>query len=257
MRVASADGVPIAYEVAGAGDVGLVFVHGWCGNKRWWDAQRATFAPTYTVVQLDLAGHGDSGGARSAWSIAAYAADVLAVAGQVRCPRLVLVGHSMSGATVLEAAPALDRVAAVILVDTLKDLDQVTPPDQVEFMLGRYRDDYRATVEQVLPAYLFAPGTPAEVRARLTAEFLQLDGPRAAQLLEPLYRYDARAAAAKVAVPVRAINGDLHPTNVVANQRCLRDFACTILPGLGHYPMLERPAAFDRALAATLAALDL
>ncbi|MBK9033150.1 MAG: alpha/beta hydrolase [Myxococcales bacterium] len=257
MQVASADGVPIAYEVAGAGDVGLVFVHGWCGNKRWWDAQRDAFAATHTVAQLDLAGHGDSGGARARWSIEAYAGDVIAVAGQVRCRRLVLVGHSMAGAIVLEAAPALDRVAAVVLIDTLKDLEQVTPPAQVEQMLGRYRDDYRATVEGVLPAYLFAPGTPAEVRARLTAEFLRVDGPRAAQLLEPLYRYDARAAAAKVAVPVRAINGDLHPTNVVANRRCLRDFTCTILPGVGHYPMLECPAAFDRALAATLAALAL
>lgn len=56
-RVAtSADGIPIHYDVQGNGAAALVFVHGWCCNRRYWDRHRGHFAPYYTVVALDLAG---------------------------------------------------------------------------------------------------------------------------------------------------------------------------------------------------------
>ncbi|MEZ4400699.1 MAG: alpha/beta hydrolase [Kofleriaceae bacterium] len=257
MQATSADGVAITYEVTGAGPVALVFVHGWLGSKRWWDATRDDFAATHTVVALDLAGHGDAGGERAAWSVAAYAADIAAVVRQLANARVVLVGHSMAGAYVVEASLGLPQVAAVVLVDTLKNLDRIIPPDQVAQMLALYRTDYRATVENVLAPYLYAPTTPPQVQARLTAEFLQVAGPRAAQLLEPLYRTDIRVAAAQVTVPVRAINGDLHPTDDAVNRTYFRDYASTLLPGVGHYPMLEQPAAFAAALADTLAGLGL
>ena len=54
----SADGVPIHYDVQGNGATALVFVHGWCCNRRFWDRQVGYFAPHYTVVSLDLGGHG-------------------------------------------------------------------------------------------------------------------------------------------------------------------------------------------------------
>jgi pimeloyl-ACP methyl ester carboxylesterase len=257
MHAPSADHVNIAYETTGTGDTALVFVHGWLGNKRWWDTQRDAFAATHTVVQLDLAGHGDSGGNRSTWSVQAYAADIQAVAAQLTASRIVLVGHSMSGAHVVEASLGIDRTAAIILVDTLKDLDQVTPPAQIEQMLGLYRNDYRATVENILPQFLFSPQTSAAVRAQLTAEFLHAEGSRAAQLLEPLYRYDPRLAAPRITVPVHAINGDLHPTNLAVSRTYFRDFDAAIIPGVGHYPMLERPADFNAHLRIILDALHL
>ena len=70
MLARSRDGSEIYYEVSGdaAATVALVFVHGWMGNVRWWDAQRDAFAATHRVVALDLAGHGRSSRTRSAWS---------------------------------------------------------------------------------------------------------------------------------------------------------------------------------------------
>lgn len=253
METTSRDGQPIHYDVAGTGPTALVFVHGWLGRLGWWDHTRANLAPAYTVVALDLAGHGASGQTRVEQSIAAYADDVLAVVRAVAAPRVVLVGHSMAGAVVLAAAPGVERLDGIILIDTLKDLD-APPPPSVDTMLALYRRDFASAVRTILPRFLFAPGTPPAVVAMLSEEFLAVDGDRAAALLAPLYRFDARAAAADVRVPVRAIGGDLHPTNAAANRRYLADYDYVDLAACGHYPMLEQPDAFVAALRAALVA---
>ena len=60
-RVAlSKDGTPISYEVHGAGDPTLVFVHGWSCDARYWREQVPYFSKKYRVITVDLAGHGHS-----------------------------------------------------------------------------------------------------------------------------------------------------------------------------------------------------
>jgi sigma-B regulation protein RsbQ len=256
-HVSSDDGVRIAYERTGSAPTALVFVHGWLGSARWWDAQRDAFASRFTVVALDLAGHGASGRERTKHSAEAYAGDIAAVVNALDAERVVLVGHSMSGAYATLAAGRLPRTAAVVLVDTLKNVEQVFPAAQVEEMLALYRHDFRTAVERVLPAWLFAPGTPPDVSARVQREFLERTGDDATTLIEPLYRFDVRPAAAALNVPVRAINADLHPTDVEANRKHFRDYAVRLIAGLGHYPMLEAPDAFNDTLRETLDALGL
>lgn len=251
--VTSADGTRIHLETSGRGATALVFVHGWLGNTRWWDAQRDALADQFTIAALDLGGHGASA-ARAHPSLAAYADDIVAAAGAIAAERLVLIGHSMAGAYVVVAAERLPRTAMVVLVDTLKNLDHAMAPAEVEGMLDLYRRDLRTAVEQVLPRYLYAPTTPPAVIERLRQEFLAVPGDVAAALVAPLYRDDFRPAARRLRVPVRAINGDLHPTDVAANQRWFADYQLHPMSGVGHYPMLEQPAAFTAALRAVLGA---
>lgn len=255
MHVRSADGVEIYYEVTGQADTALVFVAGWMGNVRWWDAQRDAFSARYRIVALDLAGHGKSGRDRATWSAEAYASDILAVVRAVAAPRVVLVGHSMSGAYVTVAAPQVTGLAEVVLVDTLKNLDARLAPEQVDGMLASYRADFPAAVRTFLPGFLYAPGTPAAVRERLEREFLQATGDEAARLLEPLYRFDVREAARAVNVPVRGIDTDLHPHAPEINRRYFADYDHATIAGLGHYPMLEAPEAFSEKLRWALTAI--
>lgn len=248
MYARSADGTDVYFETTGDAPTALVFVHGWLGNARWWDAQRDTFAARDRVVALDLGGHGRSTRTRPAWTAEAYADDIVAVARAVGAPRTIVVGHSMAGAYATLAAPRIDGLAALVLVDTLKDLDALPTAAQVAPMLARYRTDYAAVVRETLPAWLFGPRTPPAVAARLTDEFLAVPGDVAADLLAPLYTLDVRAAARAVRVPVRGIASDLSPASREHDRAYFADYDHVILPGLGHYPMLEDPAAFDAAL---------
>ena len=257
MFARSKDDCDLHYEVTGDGDVALVFVHGWMGNVRWWDAQRDAFAKTHRIVALDLAGHGQSSRSRTVWTAEAYANDIVAVVRAVSATRIVLVGHSMSGAYAIAAAPDIDRLAALILVDTLKNLDAVPTAKDVAPMLERYRADYQTAVATMLPQFLFAPGTPRVVADRLTREFLAVSGDTAASLLEPLYHYDARSAARRVRVPVRGIGTDLHPHDIAANRAYFANYAYVDIAGYGHYPMLEAPDVFNAALRTQLSELGL
>jgi pimeloyl-ACP methyl ester carboxylesterase len=246
MKLQTPDGVTLHTEVTGAGPTALVFVHGWLGSGRWWDAQRDAFSADFTVAQVDLAGHGASGD-REDRSIQAHARDLEAIAAQLDAKHVVLIGHSMSGATVCVAAPRIARLSRVVLVDTLKNVDQPMTLEQAKPMLELYRKDFRRGVLEVLPKFLYGPKTPREVIDRLNTEFLRVPGERAAAILEPLYRCDLQQAVRGVTVPVRAINSDQPPTNVEGNRRWFQDYDVELLEGLGHYPMLEAPEAFNAA----------
>src|SRR5512144_68056 len=102
--VASADGVAIHYHAEGRGSPALVFVHCWACDRHLWDAEVPVFAASHRVVTLDLAGHGESGRGRKDWTIAAYAEDVRAVVEALHLDRVVLIGHSMGGPVIVEAA---------------------------------------------------------------------------------------------------------------------------------------------------------
>ena len=72
------------------------------------------------MVALDLAGHGDSGVNREAWSMTNFGADVAAVADTLQLEDIILVGHSMGGQVALEAARLLKgRVKMIVGADTL------------------------------------------------------------------------------------------------------------------------------------------
>jgi pimeloyl-ACP methyl ester carboxylesterase len=257
MFATSSDGSEIYFEATGEGETALVFVHGWNGNVRWWDAQRDALAASYRIVALDLTGHGMSGPARMEGSAEAYAADILAVVRTVDAKRVVLVGHSMSGGYTTLAAPQIDGLAALVLVDTLKNLDAIPTAAQAEVQLARYRADYRDAVMTLLPPYLFAPTTPPAIVERLQREFSRVNGEVAAALVEPLYRMDVGGAARAVRVPVRGIGSDLHPDTAAVNRAYFADYTYRALAGCGHYPMLEVPDAFTAALRDELAQLGL
>src|SRR5438093_6815789 len=77
--VPSADGVVIHYHVEGTGSPAVVLIHGWACDGSIWDGQVKELSARYTVVTIDLTGHGRSGRERATWSVAAFADDVRAV----------------------------------------------------------------------------------------------------------------------------------------------------------------------------------
>jgi len=245
----SADGVPLRYFVSGTGEPAVVLVHGWAMDHRLWDGQVPALAAAHRVITLDLAGHGASGSTRSAWTIPAFGEDVKAVVEAAGASRLVLVGHSMSGPVVLEAARRMpERVAGIVLVDTLLDVEQRTPAAAVDDMAKQLQADYQTVIAQFTNSYLFAPATPGAVRERVLAAAMGMNPEVSIAALRASWSYDPVPALREIKAPVRAVNADLHPTNVESNRRHMPGFDVILVPGSGHYPMLEDPARFDPAL---------
>jgi len=255
----SADSVPIRFQVSGKGEPTVVLVHGWALDRRLWDGQVPRLKARHRVVTLDLAGHGESGRERASWTMAAFGEDVKAVVEAVGAKQVVLVGHSMGGPVVLEAARRMpERVKGIVLVDTLLDVEQRTPPDQIEAMARQLQADYKTTVTQMTNEYLFAPATPAAVRERVLDHATAMPPEISIGLLREVWGYDPRPALRDIRAPIRAVNADKFPTNLAVNRRHMPGYEAIIVAGTGHYPMLEDPARFgaalDQALGQVLAA---
>jgi len=249
----SADRVEIHYEVVGSGETALVFVHGWSGDRHVWDGQLAAFAQAYRVVTLDLAGHGESGRGREAWTIAAFGEDVAAVIRRLGLKRVVLVGHSMGGDVILEAARRLPGlVKALVPVDTLHDVESKQTPAEVDAFLAPFAADYKAAAANFVHEFMFVPSSDPKLVERIVTQAQNAPPEIAIAALRSAFSYDAAPALGAVKVPIHAINSDKFPTNVEGNRRHASQYAVTLMKGVGHFPMLERSEEFNRVLRETL-----
>jgi pimeloyl-ACP methyl ester carboxylesterase len=235
--------------VEGKGEPALVFVHCWTCDRHLWDAQVQAFAPRHRVVTLDLGGHGESGRDRKDWSIEAYGADVRAVVEKLDLGRVILIGHSMGGPVILEAARTMGgRVAALIPVDALTNVGEREKPEELEAFLKPFEADYRSTTSKFLREYMFVAGTDAGLIERIVEKSSAAPPEIAVPSLRHAFLYDAAAALRATTVPIRALNADKFPTNLEAARRYAPQFDAVIMKGVGHYPMLEDAARFNHLL---------
>ena len=128
---------------AGAGEApAVVLVHGWAGNRTYWDHQVDYLAERNFVIAVDLGGHGASGLGRDEWNLATFGDDVLALVDDVGAQRFALVGHSMGGDAIVHAARRLgDRVVGLVWVDVFRTLgnEPVSSHEQVETFVAPFR----------------------------------------------------------------------------------------------------------------------
>lgn len=243
------DGAALRYEVHGEGEPTIVFVHGWSCHRLFWTEQIRRFQQVRRVVALDLMGHGESDRTRDAWTIESFGDDVVRVCDALQFQRVVLVGHSMGGPVSLDAAKKLgSRCVAVVGVDSLQDVDRKVPPEQAAAFVASLRADYPKAVDAFVREHLFLEGASPEL-VDLVAGTMSARPPEIAiPAMESLLAYDVGAALAAVDVPVHCINSTA-PTNMAANRARNARFTATEMPGVGHFPMLEDPERFARALA--------
>jgi pimeloyl-ACP methyl ester carboxylesterase len=248
MRVTSADGTSIAYDVTGDGPTTIVFVHGWSCDRTYWDAQVSEFSVDYRVVRLDLAGHGASGAGRLDYSMASFGADVAAVVDALELERVLLVGHSMGGDVVMEAAKLLPgRVAGLVWVDTYKSLPVRRTEDELQAIIAPFRQDFRGTTEGRVRA-MFPAGAKTELVTRVAGGMASAPPEIALSALESALRYahEIPASLSILRIPVLAINPDDSPTDEASLRA--HGVESIIIPGVGHFPMMEDPVRFNSVL---------
>jgi len=251
--VTAADGVPIHYEVKGKGEPALVFIHCWSCDRSLWENQVAVFAKSHRVVTIDLPGHGESGKGRTNWSIESYGEDVKRVVTKLALKRVVLIGSSMGGPVVLEAARLMpERVAAIVPVDTLQNVEQKMSAEQIEAMVKQIQSDYKAQITQYANQYLFAPSTPAAVKERVLSQAIAMPTEVGIPIIKASSQYDPIPTLRTLKMPIRSINSDLYPTNLEGNRKYAPQFDAVVMKGVGHYPMLEDPTRFNELLAGLL-----
>ena len=245
----SPDGVPIRYRVAGQGSPAVVLIHCWLCDQHLWDAVVPVLARKHTVVTLDLAGHGGSGGAREAWTIEAFGGDAKAVVDELGLDRVILVGHSMGGLVAVETARRIStKLAGLVPVDILLDVEEEMKPEEVVAYLKPFRADFKAAAEKFIRDYMFVPSSDPVLIERVVTQVKAGQPEIAVAALEAAWKYDARAGLREIKAPITAINAEKFPTNLEGNRRYAPQFDAAIMKGVGHYLMLEAPGRFTELL---------
>lgn len=246
-KTVSADKVEIVYSAQGSGNTAVIFIHGGFADRTFWSNQVEPFAKKYRVIALDLAGHGESGDNRTKWNIFAFAEDVRAVMEKEKINRAVLVGNSLGGPVALETARLVPgKVVGIVAVDTFQDFAPETQPDYKKYA-ANFRADYAGTMRQMLKT-IFRSDVDPKLREWVEKKMLDNSSEMAAQVIESFIDYKQTGPLKVLKVPIRCINGDIYATNIKKNRGIYPDFDAVIIPGTGHYPMLERPEAFNKHL---------
>jgi pimeloyl-ACP methyl ester carboxylesterase len=248
--VTEPDGVHIEYRVFGKGDPAIVLIHGWATDANYWNAQILPLKAKYTVVAVDLAGHGASSNGRTDWSMGSYGEDVAVVARQLPNAQIILVGHSMGGTVALEAAHRIgDRVIGIIAVDALKSVGlPPTPTAEIDRRVAPFRADFIGSVRKYVSEELFEKGADPVFVQKVAYDMSLEPAQVAIPSLQALLSMDFATVLPDVHVPVMAINSDLGPTDEKRIRKSLPGFTANIIPHTSHFLMMEVPDKFNPIL---------
>ena len=248
--------VIIAYNEASKSDTTLLFVHGWCINKEYWKSQMDFFSKRYKVVAMDLGGHGQSGKNRSDWTIEEYAKDVIAVVNALKLDKVILVGHSMGGDIILQAANSIPgKIVGFIGIDNFKDVvTEITPEGQqgIDQFFHLMQVDYKSFAAEFCKTALFPPDYADTVSEnRVIKDIQQTDTSIAIPTLRSLMVYSLKESQqlSLLKIPVHLLVSDFSPMNdSTVRKYCNKGLFIYTINGTGHYPMIEKPNEFDALL---------
>lgn len=249
----SSDGVTIAFDSQGKGKPAIIFVHGWTNPRTIWVEQIKQFSADYQAVALDLAGSGESGNKRTAWTMKAFSNDVIAVIDKLKLDEVVLVGFSMGAAVVIETANQIpEKVKGVVIVDNMQNPESKLPPQMIPVVdsmmmellnnmsneklvaTGFYKTNQEANYERVLSLY------PENVS--------QIGWQEALHGNMKWMNEDCIKSLQQLQVPLHAINSDMEPTEVEIFRKYVPGFKAKIINGVGHLVFWEKPVEFQRLL---------
>jgi pimeloyl-ACP methyl ester carboxylesterase len=256
--VIAPDGTHVQYHVYGSGEPAVVLIHGWSCDSNYWREQIPLLKSKHTVITVDLAGHGGTDANRTDWSMERFGQDVAAAVAAVPNRQLILVGHSMGGPVAIEAARQLKgRVIGIIGVDTFKTIGAPLPSAaQLDSIIRPFEANFIGHTREVVAKHFFAPGGDPQLAQKIAYD-MSLSPPKVAiPAMRAVLSYDFAAPLKEIEAPIVAINSDLgEPVNELRIRKVLPKFRAVVIPGAGHFLMMEDPARFNAALETEVQAL--
>lgn len=245
--------VKLNYVVKGKGDTTLFFIHGWNLDHTYWQNQEDDFSSSYRLVLLDLAGCGDSGKNRHNWTVESFARDITTIIEQERLKNVVLIAHSMGGEIALDvAATNPGEVIGIIGIDNLKNVGMSITEDDKKGMqpyIQKFLRNYSEMAEGMARSLIVCKDSA--IVQRVVSSYKQADPAIAVPTLMNLYPKAAEAKHKLLLMPFAM--KFMMSTNTPYDEQalktyCKQGYQLITIDSAGHFPMIERPTQFNKAL---------
>ena len=238
-------------RIAGQG-FPLVFVHGFTTTSEFWREQVEEFSKQYRVIRINLPGHGASPAPTSRnYCIEDFVEDVNRAFRELSIGKAVLIGLSMGGFVAQKFALKYRQLLkALVLVDTTS---HGIGPDATDdaFLANVDELGLKKAVQDLSDISFSASASPALLEwAR--REVIQTPEFVARAAIRSLNEADTRGSLSQIKVPTLVIAGEedrvTPPQESEMLAEGISESTLSLIPGAGHFSMLEDPVAFNRIL---------
>lgn len=253
-------GQRIVFDDLGAGAPVLVLAHNLLAHRGSFAATAARLARRWRVINVDLRGHGESGGTAAGFSTPELAADLAAILAELAIPRAVLVGTSLGAAAALELALSRrELVAGLVLLAATPRASGLR--DRLTFgtLATLLRGVGPAPVLSTLLAGLHASEAPSAVRAATAAQIRAMERRDLAHVVRAWASRPVLAGRLRgLTIPARVVVGEADSACPrAASEALAAELGAPLvsIAGAGHTVQAERPdevAAIVEALLAEL-----
>ncbi|MGO4127852.1 alpha/beta fold hydrolase [Inquilinus sp. YAF38] len=260
-----ADGRVLRYRRMGVGGgtpavpTPIVMVHGFAGELLTWAGCQVQLSARHPTYALDLPGHGGSSRDLGSGGVPGLAEALLAFLDAVGIGRAHLVGHSLGGAVVLQAALSRPHRAASLTLVASSGLGEEVDTGFIDRLLGA--DDPETLAATLRPLYA-DPGLITAELGELVLAALSGPGVRATlrRLADQCFapgrqRLVLRDRLAELTVPVQLLWGTDDAVLPVHQAQGLPPaVAVHLFPGQGHMLPIEAAAGVSRLIEGIVAA---
>jgi pimeloyl-ACP methyl ester carboxylesterase len=258
-------GITVAtYEAGNPAGLPIFFLHGnSLAAATFFRQLEAPELQAFRLVAMDLPGHGQSAWAPGHYAFGRLQATVRAAVQALRLEHALAVGHSYGGNLLLELLPDLPALRGLLAMapplSALTDFARAYP--DVEARKLFFIEKVSAADVAAMARYALGPRASAEEVALLQTAVGRADGRIRSELTASVDADlgDERGYVARTKVPLAFVAGELDDTVLFPYFDALAAPSrwgppLHLVPGTGHTPFFENPAAFNALLLRFVAA---
>ncbi|HPL64614.1 MAG TPA: alpha/beta hydrolase [Syntrophales bacterium] len=243
------EGIKIAYWMNDGGFVqgrkNLVFIHGSGGDHTNWQNQYKTLADSFNIVAVDLPGHGQSGGTGEK-EVGRYVEWIRKLIEATGLNKPVLTGHSLGAAISLTFAIRHGGLLSGIIPVGGGVTMPVNP-----ILLEGLKKDAGATVATIVK-FSLAKENREKWSVPLSENLLNSNPEVTHGDLYACDKLNITEEVAKIRLPVLVVCGADDKMTPPANSQFLKEgisgAKLALIPGAGHFVMMENAEAFNKAV---------
>jgi 3-oxoadipate enol-lactonase len=235
----------------------ILFLHAFPLNAEMWHAQADLIPPGWRMIAPDYRGFGQSRPLAAATTMNDLAGDVVDLLDHLEIHETVVAGCSLGGYVAFELlASAPSYAKGLVLIDTRAGADTDEGKAARRKMLQKLDADGAAAIADEMTPKLLGATTQRDRPGLVSHVHEMIAGTEEAgikmAITAMMNRKDMTASLGAIKVPTLIIAGAedtlIPPSAGEQMHSAIKGSELEIIPGAGHLPSLEQPAAFDAVL---------